>query len=95
MSNKDYPGAEKAPAGWYYNIPRDLLFKKYRGAGNGCIHIFIGTGQMLDMDYLGDDDECIDYQNLNMHEKAGEIISDGPDIVTYRVNFSRCTACLF
>lgn len=81
--------------GTWYDLPDFLLDKKYHGCGNGQIVIEKESGQIVDMDYLDEADWIIEDQNIAMHPDAGEVISETDQTITYRANFSCCTACLF
>ena len=59
----------------WYNIPTDLLERKYRGCGNGFVIIDKPTGKVVSMEYT-EDGEIVDEQNIFMSEEAGNILSE-------------------
>ena len=80
--------------GLCYKIPPHL-FTKYHGCGNGQIVINKHSNELLDMDYLDENDMVIDDNNIEMREDAGEVLNQTKLTITYRANFSCYDACLF
>lgn len=70
-------------------------YDKYRGCGNGFIVVDKATNQVVDMAYSDDGVSRLDDQNMEMCADAGRVIKEDQRTITYRVNFSCWTACLF
>lgn len=73
----------------------ELLDKKYHGCGNGYVTVDKDE-KVIDFGYLDEDDKELEGQNINMADKAGELMREDADgSKTYRCNFSCTQACLF
>jgi hypothetical protein len=78
-----------------YEIPMDVLEKKYHGCGNGIAVIDKTTRKVIDIDYTTARLKVITEQNISMCKSAGKIIKEDEKTITYRANFSSCQVCLF
>jgi len=78
-----------------YEIPMDVLEKKYHGCGNGIAVIDKTTRKVVDIDYTTARLKVIKEQNISMCKSAGKIIKEDENTITYRANFSSCQVCLF
>ena len=78
-----------------FNIPEDVLYKKYKGCGNGIAIIEKATRKVLDIDYTDSKLRPLGEQNISMTKSAGKKISEDEATITYRANFSSCQVCLF
>jgi len=78
-----------------FNIPEDVLYKKYKGCGNGIAIIEKATRKVLDIDYTDSKLRPLGEQNISMTKSAGKKISEDEVTITYRANFSACQVCLF
>ena len=81
--------------GVYYTIPEKVGRKKYKGCGNGRIVVNRLTDEVIDMDYLDDNLEPLDEQNIHMSDEAGQILALTETTMIVRANFSCWHACLF
>ena len=78
-----------------YEIPMEVLEKKYHGCGNGIAVIDKATNKVIDMDYTTGRLRIIKEQNISMCKTAGKVIKEDEHTITYRANFSACQVCLF
>ena len=78
----------------YVTIPGSLI-NKYHGCGNGIATFNAETGDLIDFDYLDENGNIIEEQNVDMTENAGDIYELCDGKVTLYANFSCYQVVLF